>query len=100
MPKFGSQLNSKNTINSIKQKQVDQNEYHTDEDIPYQFRKYFPNSSTTDSHQILMTILSKKKLEKDENDGYNYFAEGEVHLAIIKLNLKSSPGPDGLTSQL
>ena len=35
--KFSSQWNSKNTINSIKRIQVDQNVYHTDEDILNQF---------------------------------------------------------------
>ena len=34
------------------------------------------------------------------NDGYNHFTEEEIHLAISKLNLKSCPGPDGLTSRL
>ena len=73
--KFCSQCTSKNTINSIKRIQVDQNVYHTDEDILNQFREYFSNifsnSSTTDSDQLLMTFLSKNKLEKNENDGYN-----------------------------
>ena len=104
VPKFCSQWTSKNTINSIKRIQVDQNVYHTDEDILNQFRNYFSNifsnSSTTDSDQLLKTFLSKNKLEKNENDGYNYFTEDEIHLAINKLNLKSSPGPDGLTSKL
>ena len=50
--------------------------------------------------KLLMTFLSKKKLEKNEYDGYNYFTEDETHLAINRLNLKSSPGPDGLTSRL
>ena len=104
VPKFCSQWTSKNTINSIKRIQVDQNVYHTDEEILNQFRKYFSNifsiNSTTDSDQLLMTFLSKNKLENNENDGYNYFTEDEIHLAINKLNLKSSPGPDGLTSQL
>ena len=40
VPIFCSQWTSKNTINSIKRIQVDQNVYHTDEDILYQFRKY------------------------------------------------------------
>ena len=104
VPKFCSQWISKNTINSIKRIQVDQNVYHTDEDILNQFRKYFSNilsnSSTTVSDQLLMTFLSKNKLKKNENDGYNYFTEDKIHLAINKLNLKSSPGPDGLTSKL
>ena len=104
VPKFCSQWTSKNTINSIKRIQVDQNVYHTDEDILNQFRKYvsniFSNNSTTDFDQLLVTFLSKNKLENNENDGYNYFTEDEIHLAINKLNLKSSPGPDGLTSQL
>ena len=104
VPKLCSQWISKNTINSIKRIQVDQNVYHTDEDILNQFQKYFSNifsnSSTTDSNQLLMTFLSKNKLEKNENDGYNYFTEDEIHLAVNKLNLKSSPGPDGLTSKL
>ena len=47
-----------------------------------------------------MTFLSKNKLKNNENDGYNNFTEDEIHLAINKVNLKSSPGPDGLTSQL
>ena len=47
-----------------------------------------------------MTFLSKNKLETNENDGYNYFTEDEVHSVINKLKLKSSHGPDGLTSQL
>ena len=42
-PSFCSQYTSKNTINSIKQFQVDQNVYHTDEDNLNQFRKYFSN---------------------------------------------------------
>ena len=104
VPKFCSQWTSKNTINSIKQIQVNQNVYHTDEDILNQFRKYFSNifsnESTTDSDQLLMTFLSKHKLENNEHDGYNYFTEDEIHLVINKLNLKSSPGPDVLTSQL
>ena len=69
-----------------------------------QFRKYisniFSNSSTTDSDQLLMTFLSIVKLENNENGGYNCFTEDDIHLAINKLNLKSSPGPDGLTSRL
>ena len=60
VPKFCSQWTSKNTINSIKRIQVDQNVYHTDEDILNQFRKYFSNifsnSSTTDSDQLLKTF--------------------------------------------
>ena len=68
VPKFCSQWTSKNTINSIKRIQVDQNIYHTDEDILNQFRKYFSNifsnSSTTDSDQLLKTFLSKNKLKK------------------------------------
>ena len=47
-----------------------------------------------------MTFLSNKKLKNNENDGYNYFKEDEIHLAINKMILKSSPGPDGLTSPL
>ena len=47
-----------------------------------------------------MTFLSKYKLKNHKNDGHNYFTEDEIHLAINKLNLKSSPGPDGLTSRL
>ena len=47
-----------------------------------------------------MTILSKNNFENNENDGYKYFTEDEIHLAINKLKLKSSLGPDGLTSQL
>ena len=93
-----------NTINSIKRIQVDQNVCHTDEDILNSFRKYFSSvfstSSTTDSDQLLMRFLSKNKLEKNENEAINYFAEDETHLAINKLNLKGSPGPDGLTSRL
>ena len=93
-----------NTIISIKRIQVDQNVYHTDEDILNQFRKYFSNifsnSFTTDSDQLLMTFLSKIKLESNENDVYSYFTEDKIHLAISKLNLKSSPGPEGLTSGL
>ena len=100
MPKICSQWTSKNTINPIKQIQVDQNVYHTNEDILNQFRKYFSNSFTKDSDQLLMTFLSKIKLKNNENDGYNYFTDDEIHLAINKLNLKSSPGPDGLTSGL
>ena len=34
------------------------------------------------------------------NDGYNHFTEEEIHLAISKLNLKSSPGLEGPTSRL
>ena len=83
---------------------MDQNVYHTDEDILNQFRKcfsnIFSNSSTTDSDQLLKTFLSKNKLETNENDGYNYFTEDEIHLAINTLKLKSSPGPDRLTSRL
>ena len=104
VPKFCSQWTSKNTINSIKRIQVNQNVYHTDEDILNQFRKsfsnIFSNNSTTDSDQLLMTFLSKNKLENNEHDGFNYFTEDEIHLAINKLNLKSSRRPDGLTSQL
>ena len=47
-----------------------------------------------------MIFLSKIELENNENDGDNYFTEDEIHLAINKSNLKSSLGPDGLTSQL
>ena len=47
-----------------------------------------------------MTFLSKTKPENEENDGYNYFTEGGIHLVINKLSLKSSPGPDGITSRL
>ena len=47
-----------------------------------------------------MTFLSKNKLKNIENDGYTYFTEDEIHLALNKLQLKSSPGPDGLTSRL
>ena len=84
---------------------MNQNVYHTDEDILNQFRKYFfsnffSKSSTTDSDQLLKIFLSKNKLEKNEIDGYYYFTEDEIHLAINKLNLKSSPGPDGLTCKL
>ena len=99
VPKFCCQWTSKNTINSIKRIQVDQNVYHTDEDILNHFRKYFSsvfsNSSTTDSDQLLMRFLSK-----NENEAFNYFTEDETHLAINKLNLKSSPGQDSLTSRL
>ena len=104
VPKFCCQWTSKNTINSIKRIQVDQKVYHTDEDNLNRFRKYFSNifsnNSTTDSDQLLMTFLSKNKLKNNENDSYNYFTEDEIHLAINKLNLRSSPGPHGLTSQL
>ena len=86
---------------------MDQNVYHTDEDNLNQFRKYFSNffskSFTTDFDQPLMTFLSKTKLKIYENDGYNYFTEDEIQLTINninKLNLKSSPGPGGLTSRL
>ena len=103
-PKFCSQWTSKNTITSIKRIQVDQNVYHTDEDILNQFRRYFSNifsnNSTTETDQLLMKFLSKNKLENNENDGYSYFTEDEIHLAISKFNLKSSPAPDGLTSKL
>ena len=64
------------------------------------FSNLFSNSFTTASDQLLMKFLSKNKLEKNEYDGYNYFTEDETHLAINRLNLKSSPGPDGLTSRL
>ena len=47
-----------------------------------------------------MTFLSNNKLENNLNDGYNHFTEDEFHLAINKMNLKSSPGPDGLTSRI
>ena len=47
-----------------------------------------------------MTFSSSKELENDVNDGYNYFTEGDFHLAINKLNLKKLPRPDGLTSRL
>ena len=33
-------------------------------------------------------------------DEYNHFTDDEIHLAINKLNFKSSSGPDGLTSRL
>ena len=79
---------------------MDQNVYHTDEDILDQFRKCFSNNFTTDFVQLLMMFLFKNKLETNENDGYNHFTEDEIHLALNKLNLKSSPGPDGLTSRL
>ena len=83
---------------------MDQNVYHTDEDNLNQFRKYFSNffskSFRTDFDQPLMTFLSKTKLANYENDGYNYFTEDETQLTINKLNLKSSPGPGGLTSRL
>ena len=92
VPKFCSQWTSKNTFNSIKRIQVDQNVYHTDEDILNQFRKYlsniFSNNFTTDSNQLPMTFLSKTKLEKNDNDGYNYFTEDEIHLAIKKIEFE------------
>ena len=104
VPKFCSQWTSKNTINSIKQIQVDQNVYYTDEYILNRFLKkfssVFSNSSTTDTDQLLMRFLSKNEPEKNENEAFNYFTEDETHLAINKLNLKGSPGPDGLTSRL
>ena len=95
VPKFCSQWTSKNTIKSIKRIQVDQNVYHTDEDIS----NIFSNKSTTVSAQLLMTLLSKNKFKNNENDGYNYFTEGEINFAINKLNSKSSPGPDGFSSR-
>ena len=83
---------------------MDQIVYHTDEDILNQFRKYFStifsNNFTADSDQLVMTFLLKNKLENDENDGYKHFTEDETHLAIEKLSLRNSPGPDGLTSRL
>ena len=47
-----------------------------------------------------MTFLSNNNFKNNEIDGYNYFKEDEIHLAINKLNFKSSPGRDGLTSRL
>ena len=47
-----------------------------------------------------MTFLSNKKLEKNVIDGYNHFTEHETPLVINKLIMKSSAGPDGLTSRL
>ena len=83
---------------------MNQNVYHRDGDFLNQFQKFlsnvFSNISTKDSDQLLMTFSSKNKHEKNENDGFNYFTEDEIHLAIIKLNFKSSPGPDGVTSRL
>ena len=58
----------KKTINSIKRIQVDQNAYHTDDDILNQFRKYFShmflNNFTKESDQLIITFLSKKKTRK------------------------------------
>ena len=47
-----------------------------------------------------MTFLSKNKLENNEIDGYRKTTRDEIHLTIVKVNLKTSPGPDGLTSRL
>ena len=47
-----------------------------------------------------MTFLSKNKLKNNEYDGYNFFTDDEIHLAIHRLKLKSSPGPDALISRI
>ena len=97
-------MTSKKVIYSTKGKQIDENVYYTDEDIPDQFLKYFlkviPYSFTSDSEQLLMIFLKSNNRMKIMGLMALINSQKMQFTWQKKLNLKCSTGLNGLTSRL